>query len=137
MTPPRVGSRSRNNNDGGQSSPADNFRGRNRPGGFARKTETLFQPEVEAMRGKIYLALMAGVAALLFGGGIVGAAPPIEQPPKTSYMQSKVGTADELSPIAPAEAKKVCKVGNQWTCEINGQPMVYNEAASRWEPKQK
>jgi hypothetical protein len=52
-------------------------------------------------------------------------------------MQSTVGTPDELSPIAPAEARKVCKVGNQWTCEINGQPMVYNEAASRWESKQK
>jgi hypothetical protein len=91
--------------------------------------------EVEAMRVKIYPALMAGVAALLFIGGNVFAAPPIEQPPRTSYMQSKVGTPEELSPMAPPEAKKVCKVGNQWTCEINGQPMVYNEATSRWEPK--
>ena len=89
------------------------------------------------MRVKIYLAWMAGVAALLLMGASGFAAPPIEQPPKTSYMQSTVGTPDELSPIAPAEAKKVCKVGNQWTCEINGQPMVYNEAASRWEPKSK
>jgi hypothetical protein len=89
------------------------------------------------MRVKIYLALMAGLVALLLMGASALAAPPIEQPPKTSYMQSAVGTPDELSPIAPAEAKKVCKVGNQWTCEINGQPMVYNEAASRWEPKQR
>jgi len=89
------------------------------------------------MRVKKYLAGLAGVAALLLMGGNVFAAPPIEQPPRTSYMQSRVGTPDELSPIAPAEAKKVCKVGDQWTCEINGQPMVYNEAASRWEPKSK
>ena len=84
---------------------------------------------------KRYLTWMAGLAALLLMGGSGFAAPPIEQPPKTSYMQSKVGTPEELSPIAPAEAKKVCKVGNQWTCEINGQPMVYNEATARWEPK--
>jgi hypothetical protein len=93
--------------------------------------------EVEAMRVKIYLAWTAGVGALLLMMGSGFAASEIVQPPKTSYMQSTVGTPDELSPLAPAAAKKVCKVGNQWTCEINGQPMVYNEAASRWEPKQK
>lgn len=86
---------------------------------------------------KTYLSWMAGIVALLLMGGNVCAAPPIEQPPKTSYMQSTVGTPDELSPLAPAEARKVRRVGNQWTCEINGQPMVYNEAASRWEPKLK
>ena len=86
---------------------------------------------------KIYIVFIAGLMTLLLMGVDVFAAPPIEQPPKTSYMQSRVGTPDELSPVAPAEARKVCKVGNQWTCEINGQPMVYNEAASRWEPKQK
>ncbi|HZK13017.1 MAG TPA: hypothetical protein VFC55_00750 [Desulfobaccales bacterium] len=89
------------------------------------------------MHVKIYLAWVAGVVALLLMGGSGFAAPLIQQPPKTSYMQSTVGTPDELSPLAPGEARKVCKVGNQWTCEINGQPMVYNEAASRWEPKQK
>jgi hypothetical protein len=89
------------------------------------------------MHGKKYLALMPWLVALLLMGGSVFAAPPIEQPPKTSYMQSTVGTPDELSPVAPAEARKVCKVGNQWTCEINGQLMVYNEGAARWEPKQK
>jgi hypothetical protein len=102
-----------------------------------RLTIGISEQEVEAMRVKKYLAGLAGVAALLLMGGNVFAAPPIEQPPKTSYMQSRVGTPDELSPIAPAEAKKVCKVGNQWTCEINGQPMVYNEATYRWEPKSK
>jgi hypothetical protein len=89
------------------------------------------------MRVKKFPAWMAGVAALVLMGGNVSAAPPIEQPPKTSYMQSKVGTPEELSPIAPPEAKNVSKVGNQWTCEINGQPMVFNEATSRWEPKSK
>jgi hypothetical protein len=89
------------------------------------------------MRVKLYLAGMVGGVALLLMAGNAFAAPPIAQPPKTPYMQSQVGTPDELSPIAPAEAKKMCKVGNQWTCEINGQPMVYNEAASRWEPKQR
>ena len=89
------------------------------------------------MHVKGYLAWMAGAVALLLMMGSGFAASEIVQPPQTPYMQSKVGTPDELSPIAPAEAKKVCKVGNQWTCEINGQPMVYNEAASRWEPKQK
>jgi hypothetical protein len=91
--------------------------------------------EVYEMYAKIHLTWMAGVAALLLLVGSGFAAPPIEQVPKTPYMQSAVGTPDELSPLAPAEAKKVCKVGNRWTCEINGQPMVYNEATSRWEPK--
>ena len=86
---------------------------------------------------KFHFAWMAVVVALLTMLGSGFAASEIVQPPKTSYMQSRVGTPEELSPIAPPEAKKVCKVGNQWTCEINGQPMVYNEAASRWEPKSK
>jgi hypothetical protein len=89
------------------------------------------------MHVKGYLAWIAGVVALLLMMGSGFAASEIVQPPPTPYMQSKVGTPDELSPLAPAEAKKVRKVGNQWTCEVNGQPMVYNEAASRWEPKQK
>ena len=87
------------------------------------------------MHVKIHLAWMAVVAALLILWGSGFAAPPIEQAPLTPYMRSTVGTPDELSPLAPAEARKVRKVGNQWTCEINGQPMVYNDATSRWEPK--
>ena len=89
------------------------------------------------MHVKMQLAWMSVVAALLIMVGSGFAAPQIEQPPKTSYMRSTVGTPDELSPLAPAEARKVRKVGNQWTCEINGQAMVYNEAASRWEPQGK
>jgi len=87
------------------------------------------------VRVKIQLAWMAVVVALLLNVGSGFAATQIEQPPKTSYMRNTVGTPDELSPLAPAEARKVRKVGNQWTCEINGQPMVYNEAATRWEPQ--
>jgi hypothetical protein len=89
------------------------------------------------MHVKIQLAWMAVIMALLslLGSGL--AADQIVQPPRTSYMQSTVGTPDELSPLAPADARKVCKVGDQWTCEINGQPMVYNEAAARWEPRGK
>jgi hypothetical protein len=50
-------------------------------------------------------------------------------------MKSAVGTPDELSPIAPAEARNVRKVGNQWMCDLNGQVMVYNSASGQWEPK--
>jgi hypothetical protein len=93
--------------------------------------------EVYKMHVKILFAWMAGVGALLILLGTGFAAAEIVQPPQTPYMRSTVGTPDELSPLAPAAARKVCKVGNQWTCEINGQPMVYNEATSSWEPKQK
>lgn len=87
------------------------------------------------MHVKIHIAWLAAVASLLIMLGSGFAASEIEQTPMTPYMRSRVGTPDELSPLAPAEAKKVQKVGNQWTCEINGQPMVYNDAASRWEPQ--
>ena len=75
------------------------------------------------------------VAALLIMAAQGLAAPPLEQPPMTDYMRSQVGTPNELSPLAPAEARNVHKEGGQWTCEINGQVMIYNDAASCWEPK--
>ena len=87
------------------------------------------------MHMKRGLAWSAVVVAQLIMLGSGFAASDIVQPPKTSYMQSTVGTPNELSPLAPAEARNVRKVGNQWTCEINGQPMVYNEGSSRWEPQ--
>jgi hypothetical protein len=93
------------------------------------------EQEVEGMDVKIHFAWMAVVVTLLIMLESGLAAPPIEQVPRTPYMQSTVGTPDELSPLAPAEARKVKKVGDRWTCEINGQPMVYNAAASRWEPQ--
>ena len=62
----------------------------------------------------------------------------MEQPaqlPMTDYMRSKVGTPEELSPIAPAEARNVRKVGNQWLYDLNGQVWVYDAGAARWEPQ--
>lgn len=61
----------------------------------------------------------------------------LEQPAMTDYMRSRVGTPDELSPLAPAEARNVHKVGDLWVCEVNGQTMVYNNAAACWQPQQK
>ena len=61
----------------------------------------------------------------------------IEQPPMTDYMRSQIGTPNELSPIAPAEARNVRKDGNRWRCDLNGQGMVFNEASSCWEPQTK
>ena len=90
------------------------------------------------MKVKVYLAGMAVVASLLtiLGSGCTSSSG-YKNPDVEATKQRTQGTPDELSPLAPAEARKVCKVGNQWTCEINGQPMDYNEATSRWEPKQK
>jgi hypothetical protein len=90
------------------------------------------------MHVKIPLARMAAAASLLIVLGSGCASTPVEKPSEmTDHMKRMVGTPDELSPLAPAEARKVRKVGNQWTCEINGQPMVYHEAAARWEPRGK
>lgn len=61
----------------------------------------------------------------------------LEQPAMTDYMHSRVGTPDELSPLAPAEARNVHKVGDQWVCEVHGQTMVYNNATACWQPQQK
>jgi len=76
-------------------------------------------------------------ASLLILWGIGCASPPAKQPEPTSHMRSTVGTAEELSPLAPVGAEKVRKVGNRWTCEVNGRVMVYNDAAAKWEPQQK
>jgi hypothetical protein len=88
--------------------------------------------EAEMQPTRIHLVLLAALLLALAPGP--GWAEPIQQPPMTSYMQSVVGTPDELSPLAPAEATDVKKVNGQWTCKINGQPMVYNPASSQWEP---
>jgi hypothetical protein len=87
------------------------------------------------MHVKRHLAIFGVVMALLAGSGSGLAAEDIVQPPQTPYMRSTVGTPDELSPLAPAEARQVKKMGDKWTCILNGQLMVYNEAASRWEPQ--
>jgi hypothetical protein len=59
----------------------------------------------------------------------------IKQDPMTSYMQSQVGTPNELSPLAPAEATNIKKTGGRWTCDLNGRAMIFNDAASCWEPQ--
>ena len=59
----------------------------------------------------------------------------IKQRPMTDYMRSQIGTQNELSPIAPAEARNVRKVGNQWLCDLNGQVMLFNDASACWEPQ--
>ena len=100
---------------------------------------------------KIHLAGIARLVSLLtiLGSGCASApvAPPpsqtqpagvfIEQVPITGYMRSQVGTPNELSPLAPAEARNVRKIGNHWCCDLNGQAMVFNSATSCWEPQQK
>ena len=78
------------------------------------------------------LALVTSMFMIL-AAGCASSSQNLEQPPKTSYMKSAVGTSNELSPMAPPEAKNIRKVGNQWQCEINGQEMKYNPAAGLWE----
>ena len=58
------------------------------------------------------MSVAASMLIILTGG----CAPPstIVQPAETSYMRSAVGICDELSPLAPPEARNVRKVGNQW-----------------------
>jgi len=87
----------------------------------------------------INLSRMAVAASLLLilTSGCASSEAPLTQPPKTSYMKSAVGTPDELSPLAPLEARNVRKVGKNWLCDLNGRVMIYNEAAARWEPQQK
>ncbi|HEX9884283.1 MAG TPA: hypothetical protein VGA79_09980, partial [Desulfobaccales bacterium] len=86
------------------------------------------------MQVKIHLSMVTMVASMLIilisgcasspGGSPSSQVQPsgifVKQEPMTSYMRSQVGTPNELSPLAPAAARKVQKVGNQWTCEING-----------------
>jgi hypothetical protein len=93
------------------------------------------------MPAKINLAALMVAAMVLSFGGSGLAAPPagairVEQAPTTSYMRSQVGTPDELSPLAPAHATNVRKVGDQWLCEVNGQTMGFDAGTSCWEPRQ-
>ncbi len=83
------------------------------------------------MRSKTLISKMALAASLLLllAGGCASSSSSMGQPP------SAVGTANEMSPVAPAEARNVRKVGNQWLCEVNGQTMVYNDASGNWGPK--
>jgi hypothetical protein len=96
------------------------------------------------------LARIAVIASLLVFWGSGCASSPAEQPstqmqaassgiyveqvPMTNYMRSQVGTPNELSPLAPAQAKNIRKVGGQWFCDMNGQVYVF-DGVSRWVPQ--
>ena len=91
------------------------------------------------MQLKNHVAGMAVTTTLLImlGSGCASSPSQIQQPPPTSYMRSAVGTPNELSPQAPAAATNMRKVGAHWACEVNGRTMIYNDAASCWEPQKK
>jgi hypothetical protein len=100
------------------------------------------------MERLIRLAGTIAVVALLIVGGpglaAQGAESPsstgsggaieVQQVPITPYMASQVGTPNELSPLAPSQAKNVRKEKGQWLCDINGQTYVF-DGASSWVPK--
>ena len=54
-----------------------------------------------------------------------------------SHMKSVVETPDELSSLAPPEGENIRKVGNQWTCEVHGKTMIYDNAKACWKPQKK
>ncbi len=91
------------------------------------------------MRFKInlYGMAVAGSLLLFLTSGCASSEAPLVQPAKTSYMQSAVGTSNELSPLAPPEARNIRKVGPNWLCEVNGRTMIYSDAAACWQPQQK
>jgi hypothetical protein len=88
------------------------------------------------MKVRAYLAGMAVAALLLIvlGSGCASS-PGYKNPDVEATKQRTQGTPDELSPLAPLGGQNVRKVGNQWTCEQNGRTMIYNDAASCWQPK--
>jgi len=90
------------------------------------------------VHGKIRLVGMAVAASLLIilGSGC-GSSSVYKNPDVETTKQRTMGTTDELSPLAPVGATNVKRVGNQWTCEQNGRLMIYDEAASCWQPRQK
>ena len=79
------------------------------------------------------------VAALLFlflGSGCATSSG-YKNPDVETTKQRTAGTSDELSPMEPVGATNVKRVGNQWTCEQNGRVMIYDDAASCWQRRQK
>lgn len=91
------------------------------------------------MKMKFYLSgtALAAFMLIILVGGCASSSSPLVQPAETSHMKSVVGTPEELSPLAPPEAKNIRKVGNQWVCDVNGKTMVYDNAKSCWEPQKK
>ena len=84
---------------------------------------------------------LAGLAVasllLLFLGSGCATSSGYKNPDVETTKQRTAGTSDELSPLAPVGATNVKRVGNQWTCEQNGRVMIYDDAASCWQPRQK
>ena len=84
---------------------------------------------------------LAGLAVaallLLFLGSGCGTSSGYKNPDVEATKQRTAGTSDELSPMAPVGATNVKRVGNQRTCEQNGRVMIYDDAASCWQPRQK
>ena len=84
---------------------------------------------------------LAGLAVaallLLFLGSGCATSSGYKNPDVEATKQRTAGTSDELSPLAPVGATNVKRVGNQWTCEQNGRVMIYDDAASGWQPRQK
>ena len=87
------------------------------------------------MPAKIRLSGMTVAAALLVLLGSGCAEAPLQQPQKTDYMKTQVGTTNELSPLAPVGGCDVRKVGNKWACDLNGQTLIYKDADSLLEQK--
>ena len=84
---------------------------------------------------------LAGLAVaallLLFLGSGCATSSGYKNPDVETTKQRTTGTSDELSPLAPVGAINVKRVGKQWTCEQNGRVMIYDDAASCWQPRQK
>jgi hypothetical protein len=90
------------------------------------------------MQVKTHLAGLAVVVSLSLMLGIgCASSSGYKNPDVEATKQRTAGTGDELSPLAPVGAVNVKRVGNQWTCEQNGRTMIYNDAASCWQPRQK
>ena len=103
------------------------------------------------MHTKISLAIAVVVSLLiiLLGGcassgggssassGVVSPSGAITVPqvPMTPYMRSQIGTPNELSPLAPSQARNVHKEGDHWACEIYGQTYIFNGVS--WVPQAK
>jgi hypothetical protein len=77
----------------------------------------------------VSLSLLLGIGCASSSG--------YKNPDVEATKQRTAGTADELSPLAPVGATNVKRVGNHWTCEQNGRIMIYNDAASCWQPQRK
>ena len=90
------------------------------------------------MNVKNRLAGLAVAALLLLSlGSGCATSSGYKNPDVETTKQRTAGTSDELSPLAPVGATNVKRVGNQWTCEQNGRVMIYDDAASSWQPRQK